>query len=184
MLKRKITCISILFIGCGITYFYLDTKNSIQNTIRNNIEIEAYYNNKPGSINTTRYISILEIPSINFKRGLYEINDPLSKLDNNIIFLDKSDMPDKKNSMVIIVGHSGDTSNSYFKGLFKLKYNDLIYLDYDGYKYKYKITDIYEIKKNGNLAIESNKDKRTIALVTCKGNKKQLVIIGTQEKEN
>ena len=184
MTKRKITCISLLFIGCGITYFYLDTRNNIQDIVRNNIEIEAYYNNKPGSVNTTRYISILEIPSIKLKRGLYPINDPLSKIENNIIFLDKSDMPDKKNSTVIIVGHSGDTSNSYFKNLYKLKYKDEIILDYDNTRYRYMVTDIYEIKKNGQLAIESNKDKRTITLVTCKGNKKQLVVIGTQVKEN
>lgn len=184
MRKRNITCISLLFIGCGITYFYLDTKNNIHDIVHNNIEIEAYYNNKPGSTNTTRYIAILEIPSIKLKRGLYSVTDPLSKIEKNIIFLDKSDMPDKKNSKVIIVGHSGDTTNSYFKNLYKLKYQDMIYLNYDNKEYKYTITDIYEIKKNGTLAIESNKDKRTITLVTCKGSNKQLVIVGTQTKEN
>ena len=117
---KKFTCISLLFIGCGITYLYLDMGNSIQDKVRNNIEIEAYYNTKPDRTNTTRYVAILEIPSIKLKRGLYPVNDPLSKIENNIIFLDKSDMPDKKNSTVIIVGHSGDTTNSYFKNLYKL----------------------------------------------------------------
>lgn len=54
---------------------------------------------------------------------------------------------------------------------------------YNGIKYVYQINDIYEIKKSGKLALESNKDKKTLTLVTCKGSNKQLVIISTLTKE-
>ena len=86
-------------------------------------------------------------------------------------------MPDKKNSRVIIVGHSGSDTVSYFKNLFKLKIKNDIYLYYDNKKYHYKIIDKYEIIKTGSMAIEPNKDKEKLILVTCKDDKKQIVII-------
>ena len=57
--------------------------------------------------------------------------------------------------------------------------NDIIYLYYDNERYVYKVSDIYEITKNGTLALESNKDNKTLTLITCKDSKKQLVIVST-----
>lgn len=197
MVKNSITCISLLFIGCGISYFSLDYYNHIKEMDTNELLVDNYFHN----VNTlsvtsnsnngsnvdkekeNNYVAILTIPKLNFKRGLYEQHSPGSELSKNIIFLDNSDMPNKKNSRVIIVGHSGDTSNAYFKYLYKLKYRDLLYLYFNGVKYTYQVSDIYDIRKNGTLALESNKDKKTLTLVTCKGSHKQLVIISTLTKE-
>ena len=129
------------------------------------------------------YVAILQIPKIDFKRGLYKESSPENKISKNIVFLDSSDMPDKNNSRIIIVGHSGAPSNAYFKNLYKLVINDILILYYDDYKYTYKVTDIYEIKKTGTLALESNKETKTLTLVTCKGLDRQLVIVSTLTKE-
>ena len=189
MVRKSITCISLLFIGCGITYFGLDYHNQLTSLSTNELLVEKYFekektNNKQNSNpRKNNYIAILEIPKIKFKRGLYKIDNPLSNIDKNIIFLDSSDMPNEKNSRVIIVGHSGATSNAYFKNLYKLKKSNNLLLYYDNIKYTYKITDIYEVVKNGTLALESNKDKKMLTLVTCKGNTKQLVIVATLTKQ-
>lgn len=185
MIRRSIRCISLLFIGCGISYFTIDNTREIIDDTQNSILISNYHENKKEKVvkknNKKRsdYIAVLEIPKINFKRGLYSIKDPRNILSKNIIFLDKSDMPDKKNSQVIILGHSGNTSNAYFKNLYKLKKGNLIKMNYKNKNYEYKITDIYEIIKSGRLALESNQDKKTLTLVTCKGTNKQLVIVST-----
>lgn len=182
MVRKSITCISLLFIGYGISYYCFDKYNSIKDLNNNELLTYKYfYNNKD---NKENYEAILSIPKINFKRGLYKKDSPLSELSKNIIFLDNSDYPDKKNSRVIIVGHSGAPSNAYFKYLYKLKLKDNIILYYNKKKYEYKVTDIYEIKKNGTLALESNRNNKTLTLVTCKGMDKQLVIISTLIKES
>ena len=179
MVKKSIKCISLLFIGYGISYFCFDKYNSRLDEIDNEKYIHNFFYKKEES----KYTAILEIPDIKFKRGLYDIKSIENDIDKNIVFLDNSDMPDKDNSRVIIVGHSGAPSNAYFKDLYKLKINNLIYLFYKDKKYTYKINDIYEIKKNGTLALESNKNSKTLTLVTCKGMDKQIVIISTLEKE-
>lgn len=197
MVKKSVTCISLLFIGYGISYLYLDYRNKVIDLNNNELLLGKYFEreeetntniitteiNNDAAVTKEEYISILEIPRINFKRGLYDKESKDSIVDKNIIFLDKSDMPNQVNSRVIIVGHSGDTSNSYFKYLYKLKHNDKLYLYYNNVKYIYKVNDIYEIKKNGTLAVESNTDKKTLTLVTCKGSSKQLVIVSILQKE-
>lgn len=181
MIRKSIKCISLLFIGCGISYFTVDGTKEIIDNKNNSILISNYHeNNKENNIEKKNdYVAVLEIPKIKFKRGLYAIDDPRNVLSKNIVFLDKSDMPDKKNSRVIILGHSGDVSSAYFKNLYKLKKGNTIKMDYKNKIYEYKVTDIYEVIKSGRIALESNKDKKTLTLITCKGNNKQLVIVST-----
>lgn len=196
MVKKSITCISLLFIGCGISYFCFDKYNNIKDLSNNELLMEKYFekeeekdtikeksNTQKKKVKKENYIAILEIPKINFKRGLYEKKDPQNELSKNIVFLDSSSMPNESNSKVIIAGHSGNTYNAYFKNLYKLGNNDIIFLYYNNKKYTYKVSDIYEITKNGTLALESNKNKKTLTLITCKGVDKQLVIISTLTKE-
>lgn len=187
MVKKSITCISLLFIGCGISYFCLDKTNGIIDLQNNELLVGKYFSkeekNKESNVKKEEYVAILQIPKIKFRRGLYKENSPQNKLSKNIIFLDSSDMPNKDNSRVIIVGHSGAPSNAYFKNLYKLDINDEVILYYDNRKYIYKVSDIYEIKKTGNLALESNRENKTLTLVTCSGLDKQLVIVSTLTKE-
>ncbi len=180
MVRKTVTCISLLFVGCGISYFCTSRYNSVKDLTSNELLIGKYFSNE---VLEEDYEAILEIPKISFKRGLYKKDSLESDLDKNIMFLDVSDMPNEENSRVIIVGHSGAISNAYFKYLYKLKLNDKIYLFYNNIKYCYKVKDIYEVTKNGTLALESNKNEKTLTLVTCKGSNKQLVVVSTLTKE-
>lgn len=117
--------------------------------------------------------NFLSIPKINLKQRIYEINNPLNKVDKNIeIILD-----DVHN--FILVGHNGNASISYFKELEKLSIGDLIYFNYQEKFYIYKLNKIYEINKNGYFKKEKY-EVSAINLITCKknSNKLQIVYVG------
>lgn len=181
MLRKSLTCISLLFVGCGISYFGIDYHEKLEDTSTNELLIGHYFKREEQV--KDEFIAILEMPKLKFKRGLYAIENPNNMIDKNIAFLDKSDMPSDDNSRVIIAGHSGNRSNSYFKNLYKLKNKDKIYLYYNNIKYIYEVTDRYDIIKNGTMALEPNHNKKTLTLVTCKSSNKQLVIISTLKKQ-
>lgn len=129
---------------------------------------------------TYNYIAILEIPSINLKRGIVDHNSWTNNVRYNIQIIEHSQMPDVENSNLILAGHNGTSNVSFFKDLYKLKEDSLIYLYYDGYKYIYKLNNFYDTDKDGKVEIIRNRYKNTITLITCKkGTKdKQVVYIG------
>lgn len=129
---------------------------------------------------TYNYIAILEIPSINLKRGLVDYNSKYNNVKYNIQIIEHSQMPNVENSNLILAGHNGSSNVSFFKDLYKLKEDSLIYLYYDGYKYIYKLNNSYDTDKDGKVEIVRNRYKNTITLITCKRNTKdkQTVFIG------
>jgi len=126
--------------------------------------------------NQPKHLALLKIPSINLEQPLYDIKN--NDIDKNIIFLESSDMPTVHNGNVIIAGHSGASSVSYFKYLYKLKIGDLIYLEYNDKIYKYQIDNRYFVNKTGSVEIIRDNNVKTLTLVTCYGKDKQLVLIG------
>ena len=92
-----------------------------------------------------------------------------------------------ENGHLILAGHNGNSSVSYFDKLNKLEKNDVVNVFYNNIKYTYKIDNIYEIDKNGTANIKQNKKTTIIALITCKkySDDKQIVFIGNLvDKEN
>lgn len=157
-------CILIIILSCSIIiihYFQIridDTKN--------NQAIEAYLTNK---IDNTydekyRYNALLEIPSINLKRGVLDINNPYNKADYNIELV-KEDF-----NTIVLAAHNGNYYNSYFGNLSKLELGDTINYYKDGEIYNYIYSDSYEIKKDGYADIYHKNDKKSIILITCKDN--------------
>lgn len=140
--------------------------NSLYNK-RDNI-ISNYYCDKYVKNN---YHLFLEIPSINFS------NDILfsSTLNNGLEIMKGSILPNQKNSMVIIMGHSGIGNNALFNDLVKLNVGDKIFLTYLNEKYEYIIYNIDYIDKYKNYVV--NNDNQ-LYLVTCdlKNLHKQIVI--------
>lgn len=126
------------------------------------------------------YIAVLEIPSISLSQGLVDINNVYNDINHNVEILKESSMPNKKNSNLILSGHSGNTNMSYFKDLFKMNKEDFIYVYYQNKKYIYKYSHYYEVNKTGSINIIRDLNKTTITLITCKNNSndKQLVFIG------
>ena len=116
------------------------------------------------------YIGYLSIPDINLKKGFTKKESKYNTISKNIQILSASDYPDKENGNVIFAAHSGNSSVSYFNKLYLLNKDALVYVTYNNVIYTYKITDIYTVKKNGEIEIKSNKNKSNITLITCTKN--------------
>ena len=124
------------------------------------------------------YIAILKIPKIKLERGLVDPKSYLNNINYNIEILKESSMPDEVNGNVILAAHSGNARISYFRNLDKLNIGDEISIDYKSNIYKYRVSDVYLIDKNGTAEIIRNINKSTLTLITCKHNtKKQIVVI-------
>lgn len=125
------------------------------------------------------YIGVLEIPTINFKKGFLNINDKNNNVDKNIEVLKNSDMPNVANGLLAIAGHSGNSKVGYFNKLSNLKRNDLVYVYYNNIKYTYEITSIERQLKQGYITFTKTNDTKELILTTCdqKDKTKQIVII-------
>lgn len=192
---------AILIIVSNYVYIYLNNNHNKQNvdkyiketstkvkneeiiqTEESNNEIKNE-NNKENK-KTINYTAILEIPSINLKKGVVNSTKNFNSI-NYAISVDKhSNYPDKEGNF-ILYAHSGNSSIAYFRNLNKVNIKDKVYVYYNGIKYEYIITNKYDIKKTGTTnIIKSNTDKY-ITLITCNPNKDgyQIVIIGKIKEE-
>ncbi len=123
------------------------------------------------------YNMVIEIPKIKLKKGLCKIDESCNRVSKNIQVIKESDMPNIKNGNLILASHNGNSSVSFFNKLNKLKVNDTIYIYYKNIVYEYKLSNSYEIKKNGNAIIHRDGTKTTLILITCKKNSKDKQIV-------
>lgn len=125
------------------------------------------------------YVGILEIPKINLRRGFYDLNSRYNSVDYNVTVINGSTFPGVANNNLILAAHSGDCTICYFEYLYKLNLNDVAYINYNNYKYEYKIVDIYEVEKDGTVPIYRDYSKNALTLITCTRNSdtKQTVYI-------
>lgn len=198
--NRKLNLLigSFLFIlGASIVVIRLSTNYLInkqeENAVNDFLEIEQEVSveyisndkqdNKPKKSveNIFNYIAVLEIPSINLKRGLLSINDKDNNINKNIKILKESDMPDVENGLLILAGHSGNLRIAFFKNLYKLNANDLIFIYYQNIKYVYKITSVESQEKKGSIEISKVKEKTELVLTTCDSiNKNRQIVIRSE----
>lgn len=118
-------------------------------------------------VNYETYVGILDIPKIGFSRGFYKKESSLNNVKFNLKILPQSNYPDEDKGNVIIIGHSGNYSNSYFGNLYKLALDDTASITYNGKKYTYKIVNIYTDKKDGTVTIYRDETKKCLTLITC-----------------
>ena len=128
-------------------------------------------------VDTTNYIAVLKIPKIKLEKGLVSKESIDNNVEKNIQILTESSMPDKENGNVILVGHNGNGSTSYFRNIHKLNLDDEVSIYYNGYEYKYKVMNSYKVKKTGKVDVIRNNNKNTLTLITCYGEDKQLIVI-------
>lgn len=139
---------------------------------------------KQEKVEYEKYIGVLEIEKINFKRGFYNKESKNNKVNKNIEILKASDYPTKENGNVIIAGHNGNSSVSFFRNLKKLDIGDIAKIYFENKTYTYKLKSTYEVEKTGTVQIKRNLNKKTLTLITCKSNSnKQLVFIFELDKE-
>ena len=190
-----IIILGIIFIIVGLSVFinrcyYQEKKNTneqeeiddfLNQSINEDIETNEVIEEDNNSTKTaTNYVAVLEIPTINLRRGLYEKNDPNNNVNRNIYILKDTVLPDESDvSHILLASHSGNSYISYFKNLHELDENDEVYFYYKNIKYVYSIYKIYEVDKTGNVELKRTNNS-DITLITCKGNlNKQIVVIGT-----
>lgn len=175
--NKKIVGISALFIVIGISYFGIYFYNYFTDSKKNILAIEKILNNDNEDVSLEDrygYNSFIEIPSIELKRGLVNINNSYNNVKDNIETIEKTD------NRIILASHNGNNYNSYFGNLYKMDFGDKIYLYDNGSKYEYIFSDNYEIKKNGYADIYTDNTRKSIVLVTCKEDSSdaQVVYIG------
>lgn len=118
------------------------------------------------------YIGYLKIPAIGLEHGFLDKNSKYNSVNKNIYVHPTSTYPDVDKSNLILASHSGTSSISYFKNLYKLKINDDVYVNYNNKEYHYVVRRIYKDTKDGTVAIRRDYDTTTLTLITCTKNDK------------
>ena len=119
----------------------------------------------------------IKIDKIKVNNDIFEKGSVNNNINKNVIILDDSDYPDKKNGTVLIGAHSGVGKEAYFKNLNKLKIGDVIKLTYKNKLYKYKIDNISKDNKNGKIRIEYHNKGNRLILYTCYPNDKNNYLV-------
>ena len=136
----------------------------IDNTPRNIAAGDIEINEE---IKKGNYLGVLKIDKINLEQGFYDKDNANNNVDKNVTLLGPSNYPDEKKGNTILVAHSGTSYLGYFKHLWKLEKGDLASINYKGNTYVYKIVNIYNDIKDGDVTIYRNKNKTTLTLITC-----------------
>ena len=113
------------------------------------------------------YIGTIEIPKINLSKRFTDINSKYNTVNKNVQVVETSTYPDVDKGNFILAAHSGTSYLAYFRNLYKLGLGDMAYVNYNNKRYAYKIVDIYEQEKTGQIAIYRDTNKTTMTLVTC-----------------
>ncbi len=167
---------SIILFSLGYYYFAEHNKSIKEIQEANDKSVIAFFEkDKSEKIikndnSITKYMAVLEIPTIGLKQGIPEINSSDNNVEKNIMVIKSSMLPNDNNGVFILAAHSGNSAISYFKNLYKIKEHENIYVYYGNYKYNYELSNIYTIEKNGTLQIKRNPKKTTLILVTCTKN--------------
>ena len=111
------------------------------------------------NIKKGNYIGVLRIDKINLEQGFYDKSNENNNVDKNVTLLGPSNYTDEKNGNTILVAHSGSSYLGYFKHLWKLQKGDVATIYYKNKTYLYKIVDIYNDTKDGDVTIYRNTKK-------------------------
>ena len=182
---KKLKIIILVSFGILSNGIYIITRNHTSVDLNIEKENQEYYQNNQEetsfeegkTVNNT--ISILEIPKINLKQQLPEINSSENDVNKNIFVVKETIFPSTgKKSHIILAAHSGYNKIAFFKRLPELSKDDIINFYYQNKKYTYKVIRKKEIEKNGTMTLEVTSSD-DITLITClKGTNKQIVYQG------
>ena len=143
-------------------------------TLNINISKDNYHD----KILIKEYIGNLIINKIDLNEKLYPINNRKNNIEEHVTILNKID------NTLVLAAHSGTGPIAYFERLDELKLDDEIILIYKDKKYKYKVIEIYEEKKNGYIHINKS-NKRQLILTTCSPKRiNYQLIVNCIEKES
>lgn len=178
-------------------YSYMNNLLLVEEEIPQDVEIEEVVDNQEETTSSTikepetktktqyvdpylnYYIGTLEIPKINLKKGFVDIDSKYNTVSRNVQIVKGSSYPDVSYGNFILAAHSGNSYLAYFKNLYKLELGDIASITYKNHYYTYKIVNIYQQEKTGQVAIYRDTSKNCLTLITCtKDNKtKQTIYI-------
>ena len=181
-ISKTVILIGILLLFMSMTLYLIPSIVEIKERHHEEERIEEYIENtslnSDEKIEQAEYFAILETPKININKGLYSLNSNYNNVEYNIQIIDGSIMPDENDSILILAGHNGNSRVSYFKNLDRLEKNDVVYIYYNGLRYKYLIDHFFITEKDGNIELRKEKGKKILILTTCIRNEmKQLVYV-------
>jgi len=212
--NSSILLLGIILIISGICIGFLEYFGERKNKTFSDMNILLYENEQPDNIESEQqaeekneenqgneetpnieqptqtkynYIGILEIPKINLKRGFLDLNSKYNNVDYNITLIKGSTFPNEQNNNLILAAHSGACSICFFDKLFNLSIGDSAYIYYNNVKYSYKLTNTYEVEKDGTVPIYRDYEKSVLTLITCtrySDTKQTVFILELYNKEN
>lgn len=180
--EKRVVLLSMIIILLGITYLIITIYKYHTDYQETQKSIEAYINNNIETVTEEKYQykSVLEIPAINLKRGILDINNEYNNAKYNIELIKEND------TIIVVAAHNGNYRNSYFGNLHNIELGDEIKYYKDGTLSTYIYSESYDIKKNGYADIYRKEDIKSIILITCKDNTDdaQTVYIGYLKEES
>ena len=185
MKRKKLSKISILLIIYGIFCIVINKHSEFIYKREETNLVNEFFENTEESHAQDKYNMIIEIPTINLKKGIYDYSNSKNNVKYNIEIITEAS-PETENGNIVLAGHSGNGKNAYFQNLSKLNNEDEIFIYYNKKKYTYKIVNIYEIEKTGYADIIRDKSSNTLTLITCnqKDKTKQIVIVANYIKKD
>lgn len=156
----------LLVLGVVINLFFLFSSFNISQSIAVDIASQVIERDSYQKISKD-YLAILEIPAIQVKNYLYDLDSPLNHVNKNVFVVKGSTMPTIEYSNLILAAHSGFGSKAFFHNLDKLQMQDIANIYYEGKIYTYKLVDIYQEEKDGTITIHREPRKKHLILITC-----------------
>ncbi|MDD2207974.1 MAG: sortase [Bacilli bacterium] len=129
-------------------------------------------------IKTKTFYAKIKIPKISLDKSLSTYDSLDNNVNKSIEILYPSIMPNQEKGLLILAAHSGNSKVSFFKDLYLLEKDDLIYINYNNYIFNYKIINIERQNKTGEISINKNVFNNILILTTCdqEDKSKQIII--------
>ena len=201
-LKIKNLFIGVVIVSIGIIIGIIPIFSKKSKEIINNKEINDYiektsndeendmtHQEENQDINDKqeeKILFVLEIPKINLKRGIYHLNSSKNTIERNVSIMKESSLPTDLGGNVVLEAHSGNDAISFFDKLYMLNKDDIAYIYYQGLKYIYSVSEVYDVEKDGEVEVYRDVLKNTLTLSTCRENdqtKQYVVILYLLDKE-
>ncbi|MGG5462996.1 class D sortase [Clostridium sp. B9] len=119
-------------------------------------------------------IGILSIPKIDLEIGIIE-GVRYEDIKYVVGHFPGAPMPGEKGNFAI-AGHRMSYFGEAFKEIDKLEKGDKVYVTYNGKKYTYEVTDMYQVTPSETEALNPT-DDATMTIVTCTIDAKNRVIV-------
>ena len=182
-LRRKKVSFSLLLIIAGLLFVAYNYYDILKEEYQTERRIEQFFareeriDNELINNEEISYIAILEIPTINLKRGLVSPNAQYNNVEENIAILAGSTFPNGDASNLILAAHSGRSRVSFFSNLYQINLGDNVYFYFNNSKYIYQVIDIYTQPREGYISVRE-RTHDMLTLTTCKDRYYQLIVIG------